>query len=680
MDSDTDPPAASPTPFEASDPLARARALLRTGRDVEARAELLAALAGSGDAAAIELAFLDIRGRHALAGSRDTAARIVESSHPATVLRARAQHVLGLAEGKLRRSETATAALLASCETYRALGDESGVAQVEDTLGSLFAARGRFDFAIHHYALSIVRKTALGDDYGVALTLGNLGRLHLRSGRHREARECFELDLSLARRLGDERGEVRVLEDLGRTSSAAGTPERALVELRRAHDLAAARGYADLRFFALNDLALAHLAVRQTEAATRCIEEARQALGSGGEPYLETLLSATSGRLLLATGAPGALNVLESAVREFAAADLPDQEIETLILMASALCDRGRRSAAETCLRRALRRARRDGYARHLPAIREGMTRLAVGEGLAEEGGRLQVESVEHGPGRVLSQSASDRYVLLQSLGKGGFGHVYRAYDPERHAIVALKRFQLAALYDGDTRRQLLASARTELEAVSAIDHPGIAHVLAVGTDSQGETYVAQELVEGTSLRVQMARDRKPSPSEVARVLQHLAHALDELHRHGVVHRDLKPDNVLLRADDGLPVLIDFGIAFLPRQAQHLDPDLVVGTLGYMAPEQAAGDPVGPAADLYSLGVTVYEWTTGELPVEPTGSDWWSAAADLARRIPPSLAKRSGTMPPELCELVDALLLKAPEERPTALDVASACARWVRTP
>lgn len=671
-----DPDAPANTPAEH---LVRARARIQAGRDRDARSDLALARDSLGDQAEIELAFLDLRAPGALESARRVARRIVDSADPGSALRARACHVLGLAEGKLRDGEASVAALLEARAIYRGREEESQVAQVEDTLGSVFMASGRMDLAMHHYALSIVRKALAGDDYGVALTLGNMGRLHLRAGRTTEARECFELDLSIARKHGDRRGEVRMLEDLGRVALAEGDLERAQELLERSHTMASAEGYDDLRVFALNDLSRVLLAKGDAGRAVDAFEAARESLPEGGDPSLETMLAATSGRLLLASGQAGALNVLEQAVFGFAKADLPDQEIDALVFLAEALTNRGRREAAEVCLRRALARARRDGYARHLPAIREQMERLDLGEGVAEERGRVVFDLPDPRKGRVLGATDSERYVLLQSLGKGGFGTVFRAYDAERHVVVALKRFELEGLYDGETRRQLLASARTELEAVAGIRHPGVAGVLAVGTDTNGSTYVVQELVEGTSLRGLMDSERQPQVETVLVVLEHLALALDELHRHAVVHRDLKPANVLLRASDGLPVLIDFGIAFLPRRVALFDPNLILGTFLYMAPEQAIGDPLGPSADVYALGVLTFEWLAGEVPLVPRGADLEALARDIAERAPAPLAKLRPDLPAKLVGLVGAMLAKAPEVRPTAREVAEACQELRRT-
>ena len=178
-------------------------------------------------------------------------------------------------------------------------------------------------------------------------------------------------------------------------------------------------------------------------------------------------------------------------------------------------------------------------------------------------------------------------YTVIESLRSGGFGRVYRAYDPKRDAYVALKRLIPAEgqSYRPGYLRQLLNSARTEFESAARVRHPGLARVYAVGLDSEGYPYVAQEMVEGTPL--DLIIERGPGhPNEVVEVAKKLAWTLQELHSHGVVLRDVKPGNIILRANDGEPVLIDLGVALLsnPRddQASAVQP----GTLAYMAPEQ----------------------------------------------------------------------------------------------
>ncbi|MBK7875460.1 MAG: tetratricopeptide repeat protein [Planctomycetes bacterium] len=501
--------ASSAAAREPEELYARAHARTMAGREAEARSDFEACLPALGDRARIELALLDIRQRSALPAARDTAERIADLAPPGAWIAARARHVLGLAEGKLRRTSASLEALLSALDLYRAAGDRQGAAEVHDTLGSVFAAQGRIEVGVNHYALSLVGKNRTGDRYGTAVTLGNLGRLHLRAGRAGDAIECFELDLELARELGDERGVARMHEDLGRAYHLLEDGGRARAALERALEHARAHGFGDVEFFALVDLARVQMADEDLDPAASSLARAKSLLGDG-EPYLRTLFASVQGELAFRRGEPGALEALTGVAREFEAADLPDLEIPFLIALAGAFAETGLKENAEACLRRAGKRARSDGYARYLPRIREAMAQLDLVESTVEERGRFALTPEASADLARAGGGTADGYVRVRSLGKGAFGEVFRAYDPLRGHDVAIKRLALDGVYDLDRRRRMITSARLELEAVSRLRHPGIARVHAFGTDAEGATYV----VQGSSTASRSARGSRAVRSQ----------------------------------------------------------------------------------------------------------------------------------------------------------------------
>ena len=653
----------APTP-EALYGRGLARALV--GREAQARADFQAALPALGDVCGIELAFLDLRQRSSIQGALQAARTIAERAEAKSALRARALHLIGLAEGKLRRTPAALGALLEAVELYRGLGDRIGRARVYDTLGTLHAARGRLDHALNFYALSLVDKSLLDDRPGIAITLGNLGRVHLRAGRYADAIECFEMDLRLASEMGDERGQARIEEDLGRALLGQGDAAGAQERLERCLSIARHRDYLDLQFFALKDLVLAHVAQGRPREAGRALEAAEAAMPGGAEPYLRHVLDAARGEWLLADGdARAAVEVLEAAVHGFETADIPDFEIPARIALASALLARRLKATAEQCLLRGLRRARADGYARYLPALNESMARLDLVEGAVEEAAR----PVGTGP-----ELPGNGYIVRERLGSGGFGEVFRVYDPERGAEVALKRLYLARVYDPAERRRLVGSARLELEAASRVRHPGVVRVLAIGTEPDGGVYIVQEMVQGQPLRRLLRGDGAADVGPLLRLLEQVAGALQALHDAGVVHRDLKPENILVR-DDGSPVLVDFGIAHLPRWSESFGEEMVAGTLEYMAPEQAQGRKLDGRADLYALGVIAFEGLAGVRPLRLRGADILEQLQDLLRRPAPPLPDFRPGVDPQVAGLVGRLLAKKPRHRP---DSARAVAEELR--
>lgn len=207
-------------------------------------------------------------------------------------------------------------------------------------------------------------------------------------------------------------------------------------------------------------------------------------------------------------------------------------------------------------------------------------------------------------------QRVAGRYVVEAPLGKGGMGEVLRARDLRLDRSVALKVLPQAMLGDGYARARLLREAR----AAAALDHPNIVHVYDVGEADEGAAYIAMELVRGRTLRA-MLSDGPVETSLVARITGEVASALTAAHRAGFVHRDVKPDNVMVR-DDGRAVVLDFGLAKpVERDAMLLTADgSIVGTPAYLSPEQSRGEPLTGASDQFALAVTAFELLTGRLP------------------------------------------------------------------
>jgi len=200
-------------------------------------------------------------------------------------------------------------------------------------------------------------------------------------------------------------------------------------------------------------------------------------------------------------------------------------------------------------------------------------------------------------------------YEILGPLGRGGMGVVFKARQLRLNRLVALKQLRCA-----DARES--ARARTEAEALARFQHPNIVQIHEV-IEHEGQAYLALELVEGGGLDKKLEGKPLP-PYEAAALLQILARAVEYAHVQGIVHRDLKPANILLRTD-GIPKITDFGLAKLLANAggDTQDGD-ILGTPTYMAPEQAGGkvQDIGPATDVYSLGVLLYEMLTGHVPFQ----------------------------------------------------------------
>lgn len=246
-----------------------------------------------------------------------------------------------------------------------------------------------------------------------------------------------------------------------------------------------------------------------------------------------------------------------------------------------------------------------------------------------------------------------DRYRLIERLAVGGSAEVWRAHDEQLDRQVAVKRLHPHLLPDQASRRRLAAEAR----AAASLSHPVIVDVYDV--DATGEApALIMELVDGESLSARIDRDGPLPDREAAATTADIAEALYHAHQRGVIHRDVKPGNVLL-GKDGRSRLVDFGIAHsLAESAERLTlTGTVIGTLSAMAPEQLAGGPITPRTDLYGLGVVLHEALTGRPPY-PVGSP--GALIDAQRAGPPPL----DGLDPALAGIVAACLAVEPQNRP----------------
>jgi serine/threonine protein kinase len=245
-----------------------------------------------------------------------------------------------------------------------------------------------------------------------------------------------------------------------------------------------------------------------------------------------------------------------------------------------------------------------------------------------------------------------NRFLVERRIGSGGFGVVYEAWDGRLERTVAVKAIET----HGEAGRRALREA----QAAARLNHPGIVTLYEMG-EEDGSALLVSELVEGETLDALSAAGEL-GDREIGEIGADLCEALDHAHDRGVVHRDVKPQNVLVR-EEGEPraKLMDFGVARLADAAALTAPGDVVGTLAYMAPEQAEGRAAGPEADVYSLALVLYECWGGENPNRR------ATPAATARAIggrSRSLRRLRPDLPRDLTEAVDAALARRPPRRP----------------
>ena len=274
-------------------------------------------------------------------------------------------------------------------------------------------------------------------------------------------------------------------------------------------------------------------------------------------------------------------------------------------------------------------------------------------------------------PGPLPTIDARSRYQILERLGAGGFGVVFKAWDAELERTVAIKLLRPGA--DGSSTSHLLAEART----LARLDHPAIVPVYDLGRTTNDDLLIVSKFVEGRDLS-KWLKTQRMLPVQAAECVAVLADALDYAHAQGIVHRDVKPGNILLTAA-GEPVLSDFGLAL--HDAALGSGSHFVGTPAYMSPEQARyeGHRVDGRSDIYSLGTVLYELLTGSRPFQARDRE---ELLDYVRNVearPPRQIDR--TLPRELERIcLKSLAKRAADRYPTAGDMARDLRDWVRRP
>ena len=255
-----------------------------------------------------------------------------------------------------------------------------------------------------------------------------------------------------------------------------------------------------------------------------------------------------------------------------------------------------------------------------------------------------------------LGKILDDRYEMVSVLGIGGMAVVYKAYDHKQRRNVAVKVLRDDVAVDAESRRQF----RTEYQAVGKLSHPNIRAVYDVVSSGDTE-YIVMEYVDGINLKQYLKRKGALSWREVLHFTTQIARALNHAHSRGIIHMDIKPQNIML-PKDGSVKITDFGIAQLEESTQNGDgTDEAVGSVHYISPEQARGEPVDARSDIYSLGVVMYEMLTGQLPFDG------QSVEEVARKhftvIPDAPGVFDPDIPPELEEITLRAMQPDPNDR-----------------
>src|SRR5256714_6932803 len=265
------------------------------------------------------------------------------------------------------------------------------------------------------------------------------------------------------------------------------------------------------------------------------------------------------------------------------------------------------------------------------------------------------------------------RYEIRSKIGEGGMGEVYLAEDTRLHRKVALKILPADLASNKDRIRRF----EQEATAAAALNHPNIAHIYEIG-ESEGMNFIAMEFIDGATLREKIHQEQTEL-RKLLRFLQHAAEGLARAHAAGIVHRDLKPDNIMITRDGGHAKILDFGLAKLIERSpmsgadssevatavmpQHSTPGTVMGTVGYMSPEQALGktEEIDQRSDIFSFGCIVFEAATGKKPFE--GESVIKSLHMVVYEPAPPIADFNPSAPSELQRIVRRCLEKDVDDR-----------------
>lgn len=263
----------------------------------------------------------------------------------------------------------------------------------------------------------------------------------------------------------------------------------------------------------------------------------------------------------------------------------------------------------------------------------------------------------------------NNRYELLQPLGQGGMAKVYLAKDRFLGRRVAVKILHPSLSDD----HRFLARFRREAEAAAALNHPHIVSVYDVGNDDNLH-YIVMEYVEGLNLKELIVQNGALSPRRAVDIAWQVANALQYAHEHGLVHRDIKPHNIIV-APSGIVKVTDFGIAKVTTEATLTEETVTLGTAQYLSPEQAQNGPVTPRTDIYQLGVVLYEAVTGFVPFPGENPIAVALAHVKEEPVRPTLLHTDVSQ--DLENIILKAMAKNPKDRfASAEEMAQALQRW----
>lgn len=543
-----------------------------------------------------------------------------------------------------------------AADIFQKLGDRAATADLWRAIALVHNWRANAREA----SLALLRSIAEASEDRVNLARATLetGRLGLEIGRAEEAHrfllrglEIGGPDLKISEIRKAQVNALQALVVLGKVEAAQAT----LTGIDPA-------GATDrLRHLTLLERARMGLLKGEIDEAERILDEARALLPRDDPENFSHIEQAhvEAEALFAKKTYQEALDRIEKVIGRYFADNLPGREVGARILESKILDALSRRDAADLTLATALQQAIQHQLSTFKRKVLEQLG----------ASGRIAGAWAAGSAPAVISGNSNDLFYGREPLGGGGFGTVESAYDCDSGRRVALKRLRLLGTYDVSEQADRLQAAEMEVAAASRVKHRGVGQVFGLMRETDGEALLVRELIEGETLREAMVR-RTLADQDKLGLLANLAYALAAIHAASVVHRDMKPENVVLRDNSPrAPVIIDFGISAIGRVWEGKD---APKTLNYAAPEQMKAGWCDARSDLYSFGVIGYEILVGQLPEAPApGLLGIASSSHHAKAIESKLAAAGLNGP--LTSLIARLLSVSPQQRPSsAQEVASA--------
>jgi len=641
---------------DSIDAFKQAHRCFRSGKSDEAKANAVLARAGEALTLVIRDEGDDVsRASRILAGLTTDAVPQVSSV---------VDHYRGLVAFKRRDRQDARQHLQAAVRNARRFGDSAEEAVALDSLSDFYRHYGEAGRSEAYLFKALEIKRQLHDAHGQAVTLGMLGRLCLDLERYPSAQHYFEENLALVREMGDTARLVRAMGDVGKAMVGQGKLDDADRKLKMGLMFAKRGEGQALEADFLRDLAdVARRSGKMGEARKR-LDLASRSYLDAARPEDAAVADCMRAHIHFEEGDPkAAYALLESATSVLRKRDRPDELVPALGLMAQVKREVGDRRDAITILKEATEAARKHHRFRELETLEREKFRLEHSRpdsGGEENSLRFFREFCLHGLRGTVKE-----YRVVREIGQGRTGVVFEAYDEPLARSVAVK--MLTPELSKDT--ELTARFRRELEAVGLVDHPAVMTVYACGRNDDRFFYVT-DCLAGPSLEVHLEKKGSMTAARAMPLMARIADALAAVHAVGVVHRDLRPANILF---DGTkqPVIVDFGITAKRVKIRSTEESATPNAMRYRPPEQIKlRSRAALEWDIFALGVTFYEMLTGRHPFPA------KTYAELARKLKAGkiapIRTNGKAVPAPVKSLITRMLAREPKDRPSAAEIAEA--------